>query len=178
MTSTAKTGSSASPARKTKKNKATPETYAPVEYPVIANLGHIQPSATLLAEVLSPNFNFDDFCQGASIPADFAAFLQEEGYEVDEHTSRGMLFASMRGVSMHTDEKPIALWVLCAKSESPGHAAVELVCGVQSHELHAGEVLIFDARKRHGVIATVPGIWAVLSVYIRRIGEVQKDEVA
>lgn len=154
---------------------STPESPPAYSYPELCKVGALEPEGAMLQRVLSPDFDLGNFTQGDDIPAALRKLLADNGFEPDDHADMGMLFACLHGVTMHEDEKPSALWVLAAQGERFGHPAQELICGNSCRTLETGDVLLFDARKRHGVIASVPGLWAVYSVYIRRIGEPESD---
>ncbi len=85
---------------------------------------------------------------------------------MQEYESHGLLFASDRGVSLHTDEYLSALWVLGGQIDADQETH-QLLCGDQSAFLSVGEVYLFDATQRHGLIASEHGRWVVFSVYVQ-----------
>lgn len=139
---------------------------ARTSFPMLELLGHLAPDPELLSSVLQPSFQLGDFCQSAPYPTALAALLAECGYEFADHGC-GMLFASNAGVTLHVDEQPSVLWVLGGQI-NPDQTSHQLLVGSKDHTLEAGQVVLFDARKRHGVIAGEPGLWAIFSAYVRR----------
>jgi quercetin dioxygenase-like cupin family protein len=135
-------------------------------FPTLKLLGSLEPDAQLLALALAPGFELKDFEYGAAVTAALKTFLAGHGYEKHEYESCGLLFASDRGVSLHTDERPSALWVLGGQVDA-SQETHQLLCGDQSALLSPGEVYLFDATKRHGVIANEHGLWVVFSVYVQ-----------
>lgn len=141
------------------------------DYPVLQKLDELVPPDHLLASVLRPDFRFDDFNGSYDAPQDLVDLLKDKGFVIDDLAERGLLFASVQGVPLHTDERPSALWVLSATAQPENNTGVDLVCGGQSLRMVSNEVVLFDARLKHGVIASVPGVWAVFSVYVRHASQ-------
>lgn len=139
-------------------------------FPTIERIGNLPPYGPMLARAMAPEFPLRCFCQSAECPSGLKAMIEAQGFEGDESFGGGMLFASDAGVTLHADEKPSVLWVLGGLSSSdPGAAPThELIVGAKSLMISAGDVVLFDARKRHGVIAAEIGRWAVFSCYVRR----------
>lgn len=136
-------------------------------YPMLELVGRLTPDAELLSRALRPEFPVGDFNQPAPYPAALGAVLAERGYQFADYGGQGMLFGSMAGVTMHSDEMPSVLWVLGGQI-NPDMTSHQLLVGSKTHTLSAGDVILFDARKRHGVIAADPGRWVIFSAYVRR----------
>ncbi len=137
-------------------------------YPVLETLGSLPPDAGLCQGVEAPGFEVGGFCNGADAPAALLELLAQNGYEADDHEpGRGMLFASRHGVCMHLDEKPAVLWALSGP-QMAAPEGLQFLVGSQRCFLSAGDVLLFDARREHGVISTEAGLWVVFSMYVRR----------
>ncbi|MBC8737225.1 cupin domain-containing protein [Paraburkholderia sp. UCT31] len=133
---------------------------------LVRQIGRLAPDTSLLVRALGARFELNSFENGVEPPTAFVGFLREAGYEIDNREPC-LLFASLHGVGMHTDEQLTALWTLAAPVSDDGN--IELVVGGEYQRLRAGEVLLFDASKPHGAIAGVPGLWCVLSVYVKPV---------
>ncbi|HDR9105968.1 TPA: hypothetical protein QDB04_002824 [Burkholderia vietnamiensis] len=136
--------------------------------PELAVLGVLAPCPELLARVRSPEFALGDFNSTAKAPPAFAAYLARHGYQMQaiDRDCGGLLFAHTAGVPIHTDECYSAMWVLEA-TDAP-EDRTQVIVGGQYASLSAGDVVLFDARLPHGVIASNAERWAVLSVYIEK----------
>jgi hypothetical protein len=136
-------------------------------FPILEHLGELAPAKALTDRAFDTNFNLDCFSESAIYPKEFIEFLDGHGYEPDDYGSTGMLFASTFGVGMHCDEFPAALWVLGGEISTVRETHT-LVVGGKHLALKPGSIILFDSRKKHGVIAGTPGRWAVFSTYVRR----------
>lgn len=134
--------------------------------PTLKRLGTLTPDPALLQRALEPDFELQCFEHGAILPQALADFLTTHGYEMLEYETHGMLFAGDCGVSLHTDDYLSALWVLGGQIDADQQSH-QLLCGDQSALLATGEVYLFDATQRHGVIASEHGRWVVFSVYLQ-----------
>jgi hypothetical protein len=134
-------------------------------FPVLEKAGTLTPSTELLAEVLRPGFHVGEFTNSAMAPQALVDFLDKLGLELAEDEGSGLLFASHCGVSLHTDEKPSALWVL-GGSINPHTTSHQFLVDGKSATLSVGDVYLFDARREHGLIAAETGLWAAFSVYV------------
>ena len=145
------------------------DTTTEVARPPIKAIGTLTPAPSLLATILSPNFRLGDFTEVAQAPVELRNFLATKGFKLREQDEAdgGLLFASVYGVSMHTDDHYSALWVLAASSnpEEP----TQLIVGGEHVQLNAGDVLLFDSTTPHGVISCAPGVWAVFSAYVEEL---------
>jgi hypothetical protein len=134
------------------------------------HLGKLKPEPLLLAQILDSRFEVGNFTNFAKAPDTLKALLAEHGFEIDAHDEKngGLLFAHTMGVPMHTDEKTSALWVLTTPEvpECPN----QFIVGADVVNLVRDEVHFFDATVPHGVIASAPGLWAVFSIYVRKLG--------
>ncbi len=140
-----------------------------IRYPVLESIGALAPDERLLQGLSAPGFEVGSFCNGADAPQALLARLAERGYESDDHDhGRGMLFASEHGVCMHLDEKPAVLWALSGP-QMAAPEGLQFLVGNKRHFLREGDVLLFDSRREHGVISTEAGLWAVFSMYVRRM---------
>ena len=139
---------------------------AHLKYPLIELIGTLDPELALLGRALTADFQVGEFTCGTPYPESLGVALGAAGLEFDDH-GMGMLFASNHGVSLHTDEHPAVLWVL-GGSINQDQTTHQLLVGNKSHTLGIGQVLLFDARKLHGVIAAATGLWVVFSSYVRR----------
>jgi hypothetical protein len=133
-------------------------------------LGKLKPEPLLLAQILDSRFEVGTFTNFAKAPDNFKTLLAEQGYKIDagDKKNGGLLFAHTMGVPMHTDEKTSALWVLTTPEvqEYPN----QFIVGNDVVNLVREEVHFFDATVPHGVIASAPGLWAVFSIYVRKLG--------
>lgn len=136
--------------------------------PQLAVLGALTPCPELLARVRRPEFALGDFNSTAKAPLAFVAYLAQHGYQLRaiDRDCGGLLFAHTAGVPIHTDECYSAMWVLEATDVPEDWTQV--IVGGQYASLRAGDVVLFDARLPHGVIASNAERWAVLSVYIEK----------
>jgi hypothetical protein len=139
-------------------------------YPVLQYIDTIKAPGGLLAEALRPQFRAGDFSYAVDFPPQLLKALKHEGYAPAE--PQGILFASHHGVSLHTDDQPSVLWALggCGgDSFVPQGESHQFLVGDQAVYLQADDVYLFDATRRHGVIAAQPGLWIVFSGYIRKV---------
>ena len=59
-----------------------------------------------------PDLSLNDFTVGCEYPPEAKAIVGAKGYEFNDWTDKGMLFAAEHGVVMYEDEKPAVVWTL------------------------------------------------------------------
>jgi hypothetical protein len=137
-------------------------------YPVLERIGTLPFDAAVAGQVLAPTFSIGGVTNSIEVPKALADLLVRHGWSIRDEDGTCMLFASTAGVPLHVDEHPSALWVV------GGHMNIYekshmFVVGDHTHDLQVGDVLVFDARMRHGLIAATNNLWAVASVYIEHL---------
>lgn len=134
---------------------------------MIKIVDHLAPDATLLGQALHPQHPLGAFTHFVAVPEVFENAVRHHGYSVRKTDALhgGLLYANRHGVPMHRDECLSILWVLTTPFNN-GDNPLQMICGDEHVELHDGDIVIFDATKLHGVIATQVGIWCVFSTYV------------
>lgn len=129
-------------------------------------LGNLTPSPVLLAEVAREGVSLNDFTGTMALPQEFHDFLNTHGYEPTERL--GMLFAHDAGVGQHTDESYIACWFLCGTNRRyMGDGSHELIVGDKHLTVGDGDVVFFNGRRKYALVASLPGLWACYSIYVK-----------
>lgn len=140
-----------------------------MDYPVLKPLGSLAPDTEIIKKVRDPRFKWGDFTYDIPLPAALEEFAKSHGYEFDDETGRGLLFASKNSVNMHKDEKPAIIWVLRTKLTCNGH--IEFVTCNGYVQLKTGDVYIADTRLPHGVICIDRSEYILVSIYCRKAAE-------
>lgn len=136
----------------------------------LKKLFYVEPPESLLQAASSADFKLGLFTNGYAHPKELIDCLESYGLEPDEDGALGMLFASLYGVTMHSDELPAILWVVGGSIDYELRTHEFIVDGEREF-LEPGYVYLFDARMDHGVISSVEGLWCVFSTYIKLIDE-------
>ncbi|WP_186214803.1 hypothetical protein [Burkholderia gladioli] len=144
---------------------------------MIRVVGHLTPDAALLGQALHPKYPLGDFTHFVSVPEVFEKAVRHHGYTIrkTDELHGGLLFANLHGVSMHQDEFLSMLWVL-ATPRDEGDNPLQMICGGEYANLREGDIVLFDATRLHGVIATQVGLWCVFSVYVDATVETRETE--
>ncbi|MBC8741677.1 hypothetical protein F6X40_34515 [Paraburkholderia sp. UCT31] len=134
--------------------------------PSLAELGWLAPDAALVRRAGNPRFAKGRFDNFVAVPGELEEFLATSGYQISD--DRSILFAASLGVPMHADDDWSVLWT----QETPNRSyAVQFIVGGADVFLYPGQVLLFNARVRHGVIAAAPGRWSVFSANVRPLAK-------
>ncbi|EEF22376.1 conserved hypothetical protein [Ricinus communis] len=131
--------------------------------PILEELGWMPPNRELVARARNPNFRRGVFNNKAEPPAELVEFLKERGYKIGLES---MLFANKHGVALHEDADWSVLWTLDVPM---GPSPLHLIVGGKDIPMYRGQILLFNASRRHGVIATTQGLWSVYSAYVKRL---------
>lgn len=140
-------------------------------FPTLQFLATLLPDSELLLRSRSSTFEKGSFTNTALTPREtLGELLRSKGYQLCDG-GRGMLFSSIHGVPMHSDDGHSVLWVL----KTPrGVEGPQLLVEGEERMLYPGDVLLFNSRKRHGVIAYSPGTWTVFSCYVKKVTSKRK----
>ena len=137
---------------------------ATAEFPVFERLANHAPPVALLVQGACPHHRLNDFAEGTDIPPELRAIAAKHGYECTDHEGRGLLLVGNAGVTTHTDEEPSIVWMLTSRAEKN-----ELIIEGEPHHLRVGDVIVFDATKRHAFFTDMAGEWSLFSTYVRKI---------
>jgi hypothetical protein len=131
-------------------------------------IGNLEPNTHLLARVAREGCALNDFWTQADVPSELFILLTQQGYKPTERT--GMLFAHNASVGAHTDDELTACWFLsgCDVQYCNGPAHELFVAG-KFLKVGDGDVVLFDARKTHGLLACTTNLWSCFSIYVKKI---------
>lgn len=130
--------------------------------PLCRAIGCLPPDAGLLLRIQDADYQRDDFCEGAQPPEALLKLLAAANLAPIE--PRGMLLTSSCSVPYHVDEYLSAAWLI------RGNAHIhQLIVAGESVDLKVGDVVEFNAKRKHAFLANEPGEWSLFSIYVRRI---------